>query len=46
MAANAWLSVQANAEIIFDIPHQQRWTAAANLIGIDIRGISSDAGHA
>jgi putative transcriptional regulator len=46
LAANAWLSVEADAAIIFTIPFQQRWAAAANLIGIDIRGISSYSGHA
>ena len=46
IAANSWLSVEATAEVLFDTPYEQRWTAAANLIGIDIRGISTYSGHA
>lgn len=46
IAANAWLIVEARAEIIFDTPYEQRWTAAANLIGVDIHEISSYSGHA
>lgn len=46
IAANAWLIVEAQPDIIFDIPYEQRWTAAANLIGIDIHEISSYSGHA
>jgi putative transcriptional regulator len=46
MAANAWLSVPANHDIIFTIPFEERWRAAAALIGIDIDQISSDVGHA
>jgi putative transcriptional regulator len=46
IAANAWLVVEARPEIIFDTPYEQRWAAAANLIGVDIHGISSYSGHA
>ena len=46
MAANAWLTVPANEDIIFNIPFEERWRAAAALIGIDIDQISSDVGHA
>jgi len=46
MAANAWLTVPASREIIFEIPFEDRWRAAAALIGIDIDQISSDVGHA
>jgi len=46
LAANAWLSATASFEILFETPYQDRWAAAAQLIGIDIRGISSDTGHA
>ena len=46
IAANAWLIVEARSEIIFDTPYEQRWAAAANLIGVDIHGISSYSGHA
>jgi len=46
MAANAWLTVPATREIIFQIPFEDRWRAAAALIGIDIDQISGDVGHA
>jgi putative transcriptional regulator len=46
MTANAWLTVPADRDIIFSIPFEERWRAAAALIGIDIDQISSDVGHA
>ena len=46
MAQNAWLSVPANASIIFDLPFEQRWRAAASLLGIDLTLISGEVGHA
>lgn len=46
MAQNAWLNVPADASIIFDRPFDQRWQAAASLLGIDLRLLSDDIGHA
>lgn len=46
MAQNAWLSGPADPAIIFDIPYQQRWEAAAALLGVDLNLLSDDAGHA
>jgi putative transcriptional regulator len=46
LAANAWLSVPATPELIFDTPFEARWRAAARLLGIDLATLSSDAGHA
>ncbi len=46
MQANAWLSVPASGEIIFSTPYDNRWQAAAQLVGVDIDRISSEAGHA
>lgn len=45
MADNAWLSTPANTDIIFHIPPNRRWQAAANQLGIDLRLLSSHAGH-
>ena len=42
---NAWLTVEADARIIFDVPLEQRWNEAAKLIGIDISLLSGAAGH-
>jgi putative transcriptional regulator len=46
IAANSWLSVEASSAVLFNTPYAERWTAAADLIGIDIRGISTYTGHA
>ena len=46
LGENAWLSVAATPEIIFDVPLQDRWDAAARLLGIDPNAISPDAAHA
>ena len=46
LAANAWLNGPADAEIIFDVPIEQRWTASAHHLGIELKNISSDIGHA
>jgi putative transcriptional regulator len=32
--------------IIFDVPAEERWVAAARLLGIDLNLISTEAGHA
>jgi putative transcriptional regulator len=46
MMANAWLNVTATPDIVFDVPYDQRWQAAARQLGIDITRLASDAGHA
>ena len=46
LAANSWLSTPADKRIIFETPVEQRWQAAARLIGVDIALLSGDAGHA
>lgn len=46
LAANAWLNCPAEQQIIFDTPVEERWQAAASLIGIDLQLLSNDAGHA
>lgn len=42
---NDWLHGPADPGIIFDIPADRRWAAAASALGVDIHLISS-AGHA
>ena len=46
MASNTWLSCPADQQIIFNTPVEERWKAAAKLIGIDLSLLSSDTGHA
>ena len=43
---NAWLSGPADQSILFDLPADQRWEAAARLLGVDLHLLSTDAGHA
>lgn len=46
MARNAWLTVPADERLVFATPVEQRWHAAARLLGVDLLTLSSDAGHA
>lgn len=46
IAANSWLTVPADKNIIFNTPFEQRWTAAAQALGIDVNLIANVAGHA
>ncbi|MCP4043488.1 MAG: YqgE/AlgH family protein [Gammaproteobacteria bacterium] len=46
MAENAWLSGPADMRILFETPSEQRWEAAAGLLGVDFDRLSSQAGHA
>ncbi len=46
MAQNAWLTVQADARILFETPAEQRYDASLKLLGIDLAMLSDDAGHA
>lgn len=46
LAANAWLSAPADAEILFTLPSPMRWQAAAQLLGVDLNLLSGEAGHA
>jgi putative transcriptional regulator len=43
---NAWLSCKADPAILFNTPYGERWEAAAKLLGVDLRLLSSDTGHA
>ena len=46
LLANNWLTVQANTEILFDLPLEQRFEAAIRLLGIDPWMLAAEAGHA
>jgi putative transcriptional regulator len=46
LAQNAWLSVPATPEIIFDTPFELRWHASTRLLGFDPSTLSHQAGHA
>lgn len=46
IAANAWLTVNAEPDVIFDTPADERYGAALKLLGIDSGQLSGQAGHA
>jgi len=46
LAANAWLNGPADPTILFDTPIEQRWTASAQLLGVELKNLSTDVGHA
>ena len=46
LAQNAWLSVPAKSNVIFDLPPEDRLSAAMNLLGVNFATLSEDAGHA
>ncbi|MBZ4203226.1 MAG: YqgE/AlgH family protein [Methylovulum sp.] len=46
MVANSWLTTPLGIEVIFETPIDQRWSAAAEQIGIDINKLTTPAGHA
>jgi putative transcriptional regulator len=46
LAQNAWLTVQADAGVVFELPPERRLPAAMQLLGIDLAQLSEDVGHA
>lgn len=46
LSRNGWLTVGADANVMFDLPIEQRYTAAIKLLGIDPMMLASEAGHA
>jgi len=46
LADNTWLSCPADPQILFDLPHDQRLQAAAASLGVDLRLLSTQVGHA
>ncbi len=46
LSQNAWLTVAASPDVIFDLPYDRKFSAAIGLLGIDLVSLSEDAGHA
>jgi len=46
IARNGWLTVGADARVLFDLPIEERYTAAIKLLGIDPLMLATEAGHA
>nr|WP_163501487.1 YqgE/AlgH family protein [Halomonas socia] len=42
---NAWLTVEGSAQILFEVPAEQRLQAAAGSLGVDLNLMSREAGH-
>jgi putative transcriptional regulator len=44
--ANGWLSVAADAELVFEEADDSKWTRALAKLGVTPEMLSADAGHA
>lgn len=43
---NAWLTAESDSELLFILPIEARWEAAAGKIGVDMSRITDYSGHA
>lgn len=46
LSRNGWLTVGADARVLFDLPFEERYNAAIKLLGIDPFMLATEAGHA
>ena len=46
LTENTWLTVPADAELLFAVPLEARWNAAADRIGVDLQRVADYSGHA
>ncbi len=46
LSQNAWLTVAADPQVLFELPAEERLTAAMQLLGVDFANLSDVAGHA
>lgn len=46
LSQNAWLTVHAKPEVIFELSSEERLPAAMSLLGVDYASLSEQAGHA
>lgn len=46
LADNAWLTVPASDDLLFELPYEERWEAALKRMGLDWRLLSHEVGHA
>ena len=46
IAGNSWLTVDADANLIFDTPIEQRYESALALLGLQAWRLAPEAGHA
>ncbi|MEO5654490.1 MAG: YqgE/AlgH family protein [Nitrosospira sp.] len=45
LSQNTWLTVPASPNIIFELPAEDRLTAAMRLLGVDLSSLSDEVGH-
>ncbi|AWL12869.1 UPF0301 protein [Saliniradius amylolyticus] len=43
---NSWLTIEADPELLFDVPVHQKWETAVKKLGVDIWQLAPGAGHA
>ena len=43
---NGWLTVQADTDVIFNLPPEERYDAAMHALGVNTANLSEEAGHA
>jgi putative transcriptional regulator len=46
ISQNGWLTVRARPSVIFEVPAEERYSAAMQMLGVDFASLSEDAGHA
>ncbi|WP_147652483.1 YqgE/AlgH family protein [Vulcaniibacterium gelatinicum] len=46
LTEDSWLTVPADPELLFEVPLEARWQAAAGRIGVDLRKLADYSGHA
>ena len=46
IAANSWLTIEYQSQLVFNTPAEQQWLAAGNILGIDLNLLTASAGHA
>jgi putative transcriptional regulator len=46
LTENSWLTVPADADLLFATPLEGRWQAAAGRIGVDMMQVADYSGHA
>lgn len=46
LSENSWLTIEADPDVIFNTPINERWQKAVQMLGIDASQLSSEIGHA
>ena len=44
--ANAWLTIEADEEILFNTPIHKKWQASVNKLGVDVWQLTQQSGSA